>query len=58
MREDLVVLRPELSLWPNQPDTEQVRRYRFEDGDLGLQPPPVEVEGRRLVHELRWRRED
>jgi hypothetical protein len=43
VREDLVVLRPELSLWPNQPDTEQVRRYRFEDGDLGLQPPPVEV---------------
>lgn len=53
-----MVLRLELSRWPNQRGTEQVRRYRFEDGDLVLQPPPVEVGGRRLTHELRWRRED
>ncbi len=58
VRQDLVVLELEMSLWPNQLGTEQVRRYRFEDGDLVLQPPPVEVGGRRLTHELRWRRED
>lgn len=58
VRQDLVVLKPEMSLWPNQLGTEQVRRYRFEDGELVLQPPPVEIRGRRLTHELRWRRED
>jgi hypothetical protein len=58
VRQDLVVVELEMSLWPNQLGTEQVRRYRFEDGDLVLQPPPVEVGGRRLTHELRWRRED
>ncbi len=53
-----MVLRLELSRWPNQRGTEQVRRYRFEDGEPVLRPPPLEVGGRRLTHELRWRRED
>jgi hypothetical protein len=55
--QDVVVLKLEMSLWP-QLGTEQVRRYRFQDEELVLQPPPVEFSGRRLTHELRWRRED
>jgi hypothetical protein len=58
VRQDVVVLKVEMSLWPNQLGTDQVRRYRFHDDDLVLQPPPVEFSGRRLSHELRWRRED
>jgi Lipocalin-like domain len=57
VREDVLVLDVEMSLWPNQLGTQQVRRYRFEDGELLLQLPPVESGGRRLTHELRWRRD-
>jgi len=58
VREDVLVLNVEMSLRPNQLGTEQMRRYRFEDGELLLQAPPVEFGGRRLTHKLRWRRDD
>ena len=57
VRGDTVVHRVEMSLYPQWVGTEQVRRYRFDDGELVLRPPPVESHGRVVTHELRWRRE-
>ena len=55
--EDALELAVELSLYPQWVGTTQVRRYLFDDGELVLRPPPVEIEGHLCTHELRWVRE-
>lgn len=58
VRGDTVVIRPEVSLYPEFLGSEQVRHVAFEDGDLVLRTPRVPLAGRTAVHELRWRREE
>jgi hypothetical protein len=57
VREDAVALEVELSLNPQWVGTTQVRKYLFDDGELVLRPPPVEVGGQLCTHELRWVRD-
>ncbi len=55
---DVVVHRVEMSLFPNWVGTEQVRSFELTGDELLLRTPPIEVGGRMLVNELRWRREE
>lgn len=56
IRGDTVVIRAQISLYPEFLGAEQVRQVSFEDGDLVLRTPRVPLGGQAAVHELRWRR--
>ena len=56
IREDTVVIRAQVSLYPEFLGAEQVRQVEFRDGDLVLRTPRVPLGGQAAVHELRWRR--
>jgi Lipocalin-like domain len=58
VRGDTVVHSVAMSLVPNWVGTSQMRDFEVNDDELLLRTPPIEVEGRLLVHEFRWQREE
>ncbi|MGP0049039.1 MAG: lipocalin-like domain-containing protein [Solirubrobacteraceae bacterium] len=58
VREQEVVHRIELSLFPNWSGTEQVRPFTYEHGELVLRTPPVTTANGTIVNELAWAREE
>jgi hypothetical protein len=47
-----------MSWFPNWVGTEQARSFELVGDELLLRTPPIEVGGRMLVSEFRWRREE
>jgi hypothetical protein len=57
-RDDVVVHRVVISSFPNWVGSEQTRHFEVTGEELVLRTAPIEVGGRSLVNELRWRREE
>jgi hypothetical protein len=55
---DVVTHHVAMSWFPNWVGTEQARSFELVGDDLVLRTPPIEVGGRMLVSEFRWRREE
>jgi Lipocalin-like domain len=58
IRGDTIVHHVAMSLMPNWVGTDQTRFFEFSGDDLLLRTPPIEVQGRTLVNDFRWRREE
>jgi Lipocalin-like domain len=55
---DVVTHHVVMSSIPNWVGTEQVRSFELVGDELLLRTPPIEVGGRMLINEFRWRREE
>jgi hypothetical protein len=55
---DVITHHVVMSSFPNWVGTEQVRSFELVGDELLLRTPPIEVGGKMLVNELRWRREE
>lgn len=55
---DVVVHHVVMSSFPNWVGSEQTRHFEVTGEELVLRTAPIEVGGKPLVNELRWRRED
>ena len=55
---DVVTHHVAMSWFPNWVGTEQARAFQLVGDELILRAPPMEVGGRMLVSEFRWRREE
>jgi hypothetical protein len=56
--DDTIVHRVALSLVPSWVASKQVRHFELTGEDLLLRTAPIEVGGKLLVHEFRWKREE
>ena len=54
---DVITHHVVMSWFPNWVGTEQARSFELVGDELLLRTPPIEVGGRTLVSEFRWRRE-
>jgi hypothetical protein len=56
--DDTIVHRVALSLVPNWTGGKQERYFELSGEKLLLRTPPIEVDGKLLIHEFRWNREE
>jgi hypothetical protein len=57
LRDDAVVHRIDLSLYPQWAGAEQVRAFTYTGDELVLRTPPVQGRDGTIVNELAWRRQ-
>jgi hypothetical protein len=58
VRDDRVVHKIEISLYPNWEGQEQVRLFDLSEDTLVLRTPQIQFKGTPVVNELRWTRAD
>jgi Lipocalin-like domain len=58
IRGDTIVHHVAMSLMPNWVGTDQTRHFELNGDELLLRTPPIEVRGKTLINDFRWRREE